>query len=135
MTNPVELKIEQAVNDLRRGYARALKTVRRLKGRINKLERSRAEEGSMENCALSGELESAVDQLDAFVDSWILEVKDAWNRYRTLEKEFATVKKIDPKRLNALKDLCEQSELLAKDLLCYSLGHLRPVGKPLAARA
>ncbi len=124
MTNPVELQIEQAVNNLKRGYTRALKTVKRLKGRINELERSRAEEGTVENDALSVELNSAVGRLDAFVDSWILEVKGAWNTYRILE-ELEGHKEHDVGRLKTLRDLCEESEQLAKDLLCYSLAHLK----------
>ncbi len=124
MTNPVELEIERAVNSLKRGYARALKTVKILKGGINELERSRAEEGSVENEALRVELDSAAGRLDAFVDSWILEVKGAWNTYRILE-ELSGQKEHDVGKLKTLRDLCDESEQLAKDLLCYSLAHLR----------
>lgn len=120
-----QTKIEETINSLERSYAEAVKTVNMLKGRINMLEQARVSENSVESRALRMELDSVVDRLDRFVDSWILEVKDAWSMYRMLEEELLAAKGSDFEKLSVLKNLCGQSEQLAKDLLCYSLAHLR----------
>lgn len=120
-----QTKIEETINSLERSYAEAVKTVNMLKGRINMLEQARVSENSVESHPLRMELDSAVDRLDRFIDSWILEVKDAWSMYRMLEEELLAAKGSDFEKLSVLKNLCGQSEQLAKDLLCYSLAHLR----------
>lgn len=120
-----QTKIEETINSLERSYAEAVKTVNMLKGRINMLEQARVSENSVESRALRMELDSVVDRLDRFVDSWILEVKDAWSMYRVLEEELLAAKGSDLEKLSVLKNLCGQSEQLVKDLLCYSLAHLR----------
>ena len=126
----LQAKVEEAVDSLSKSYVEAVKTLNVLKDRINQLEQARADGNSIENHALGRELDSAVERFDAFVDSWILDSRDAWIKYRRLEKESLTVKEPNLDRLNALRSLCQQSEQLAKDLLCYSLARLKRVRSP-----
>jgi len=117
--------MEETISNLGKSYVEALKTVNMLKDRINEIEQARSVENSVESPILRRELDTAIDGLDAFVDSWILKSQECWKKYRLLEKEFTAMKESDLDKLNALRNLCEQSEQLAKDLLCYSLAHLR----------
>ena len=126
----LQTAIDEAINDLEKSYQEAVKTVKTLKNGINQLERAGNEKSPVESDAHLRELNSAIERLDGFIDSWVLKSADAWNKYRVLEKRFMTVQVSELARVNDLKNLCKQSEQLAKDLLCYSLAHLRQARGP-----
>lgn len=126
----LQTEIEEAINDLKKSYEEAMKTVKILKNRINQLEQAGNEKSPVESDDHMKELNSAIERLDEFIDSWILKSADAWNKYRMLEKESMTMQLSELARMNDLKNLCKQSEQLAKDLLCYSLAHLKQARNP-----
>ncbi len=124
-----QTEIEKMINDVEKNYGDAVRTMNVLKNEINQLEQVRA--GSpAENDADTEELNSAIRKLDEFIDFWILSSTDAWNKYRLLEKEFTATQASNSVKLNKLKSLCKESEQLAKDLLCYSLSHLKTERSP-----
>ncbi len=124
-----QTEIEKMINDVEKNYGDAVRTMNVLKNEINQLEQVRA--GSpAENDADTEELNSAIRKLDEFIDFWILRSTDAWNKYRLLEKEFTATQASNSVKLNKLKSLCKESEQLAKDLLCYSLSHLKTERSP-----
>jgi hypothetical protein len=97
-----------AVRDLRESYEKAIKTV----------------------AVLKKETTDDADRLDAFTDFLILESARAKTKCERLERE-CKLQAFEPTGLKDLKILCNQKEQLAKDLLCYSLGHLKRQ-KPIA---
>jgi hypothetical protein len=99
-----------AVRELREGYEKAMQTV----------------------AVLKKETTDDADRLDAFTDFLILESARAKRKCERLERK-CRLQAFEPAGLKDLKTLCEQKERLAKDLLCYSLGHLRR-RKPIAQR-
>jgi len=91
-----------AVRDLRKSYKKAIETV----------------------AVLKKETIDDTERLDAFTDFLILESARAKSKCDRLERE-CKLQAFEPAGLKDLKALCNQKEQVAKDLLCYSLGHLR----------
>ena len=92
-----------AVRDLRESYKKAIETV----------------------AVLKKETIDDTERLDAFTDFLVLESARAKRKCDRLERE-CKLQAFEPAGLKDLKALCNQKEQLAKDLLCYSLGHLTP---------
>ena len=120
----LEKQIETAIEDLRRNYGETLRKVAALKKRINDLELNISERGSVPADPNGGELNSAVEELDEFIDSVILQTARTREKCEKLKHECA-VQSFEPIRLRDLLSSCLENERLAKDLLCYSLGRLR----------
>jgi len=120
----LEAEIETAIEDLRRNYEKTLRIVTSMKKRINDLELNISEKGSVRADSNRGKLNSAVEELDEFIDSVISQTARTREKCEKLKQECA-VQSFEPIRLKELLTLCLENEQLAKDLLCYSLGHLR----------
>jgi len=120
----LEAEIETTIEDLRRIYGKTLSAVAFLKKRINDLELNVTERGSVPADQNGGELSSAVEELDEFIDSVILQAARTREKCEKLKQECA-VQSFEPIRLRDLLSSCLENEQLAKDLLCYSLGRLR----------
>ena len=120
----LEAEIETTIEDLRRIYGKTLSAVAFLKKRINDLELNVNERGSVPADQNGGELSSAVEELDEFIDSVILQAARTREKCEKLKQECA-VQSFEPIRLRDLLSSCLENEQLAKDLLCYSLGRLR----------
>lgn len=115
-TARVQVRVDMAVRDLRKSYEKAIETVAVLKKETRDLELCM----SREACLATDDAE----RLDAFTDFLILESARAKRKCERLEHK-CKLQAFEPTGLNDLKTLCKQHEQLAKDLLCYSLGHLR----------
>jgi hypothetical protein len=67
------------------------------------------------------ELNLAIENLDRLTDSLISRSKSAWDDYRRLER-YCKSFGFKPLALDNLRVICEKTERLASDLLCYSMG-------------
>jgi len=130
LTEIAELQnqIETAIKDFEKNHKKAAKTLAFLKKRINDLELSISNEGCVKTDAGMERLNSATEKLDRFIDSVILENAQARGEYERLERECRALT-FESARLENLRTLCQEYEQLAKDLLCYSLGHIRLKGR------
>jgi len=124
----LQTQIETAIRDLEENHKKAAKTMTFLKKRINDLELSISNESCVKTDAGMERLNSATQRLDRFVDSVILENAHAMRQYERFERECRALA-FESVRLEDFKALCQEYEQLAKDLLCYSLGHIRPRGR------
>jgi len=119
----LQTQIETAIRDLETSQKRAAKTVAFLKKKMNDLELSISDESCAKTDAQMERLNSATERLDRFIDSVILENAQATGECERLERECRALT-FECARLEDLKALCQEYERLAKDLLCYSLGHI-----------
>jgi hypothetical protein len=131
-TAELQTRVDVAIKGLRESYKKAVETVAALKKEIDDLELGMSEETSTGTDADASRLDSSIERLDAFTNSLILESAQAKRKCERLEHECG-MHAFEPVRLKDLEVLCKQIEHLAKDLLCYSLGHLRRQ-KPLSTR-
>jgi len=120
----LEAQIEMAIRDLRKSYRRTVKTVASLKEKINDLELRISRERHAQHHPQLEKLNSAVESLDIFVDSVIVESARAKENCERLKRK-CEMQAFKPAQLENLQTLCQENEQLAKDLLCYSLGRLR----------
>ena len=120
----LETRIELAIRDFRRNHRKAVRTVTFLKRKINDLELS----VSQEDCARAEDdkkkLNALIERLDGFVDSVISESARTREQCERLKHE-CKMQEFDPVTVENLETSCKETEQLAKDLLCYSLGHFR----------
>ena len=128
-TRAIEIKsqISEAAADFNGHHEFGLREIRRLKTRINELEHSLSEKGDDRTQDVS-RLERATEELDNLIDSIILRSEKQWDRFHELEN--ASESRVQASyELNELRTICERTEALAKDLLCYSLGRFRKTSR------
>lgn len=123
MTEVDELlvRIENTTKDIEEDYQRTLKTVARLKNKMNELEQTISKKKREEADADMNSLASAIESLNRLTDSQILRSKNAWKKHEELQHDCQTQTLQSPK-LDELRTLCKKTEQLAADLLCYSMG-------------
>lgn len=69
-------------------------------------------------------MKSTMESLDKLTDSQILKSKEAWKKYEELKHD-CEMRSLAPPQLDELRILCKETEQVAADLLCYSLGFVR----------
>jgi hypothetical protein len=126
LTEPDDLRarIENAKRNVKEDYERTLETVVTLKEKMNELEQRISQKKPEEAKEDLNSLRYAIESLDRLTDSQILKSKEAWKKYRELEHNCKT-QTLESTQLNELQKLCEKTEQVAADLLCYSLGLLK----------
>lgn len=126
MTERAELQtqIETTIRETEKNHEKAKKTLASLKKKMNDLELRMFHESFAVTDAETEKLNSVVDKLDRFIDSLILDSAKARKKYEKLNHE-CNMRAFDPVSLRNLETLCQENEQLAKDLLCYSLGHFK----------
>ena len=123
--NPILIeRIVDAVNEVEADYEAAVEVIRNLKRRMNQLERRISQEESEQSLKDLNSLRTVTNSLHAFTDSQILKSKKAWNRYVELECD-CKAQGAMLAQLGQLHIACKNTEQLAADLLCFSLGHLK----------
>jgi chromosome segregation ATPase len=121
----LEARIEMARSKTAMNYEKALKTVEKLKNKMNELERNisqKEEVGTDEDLAT---LDLTLKRLNRFCDSQILRSKKAWREYRKLEHD-CKLYGLEPVQLDDLLMACKKTEELAADFLCHSLAQFKP---------
>jgi len=117
-------QVDLAIRNLKKDHEEAVKTVAFLKKRIDDLELHISKEGYVRTDADAGKLNSAMEQLDRFIDSLILNSARVKEKCERLAQE-CQIRSFEPVGLESLRALCHENEQLAKDLLCYSLGRFK----------
>ena len=120
----LQAKIDEATKSLEESHRKALRMVRTLKDKMNALELNISEKGSAKTKEDLDELNSAIDKLNRLTDYLITESAKAWEEYEKFEHG-CNVREHKPADMDGLKAICKGAEELAKDLLCYSLGHFK----------
>jgi cell division septum initiation protein DivIVA len=119
----LSVRIKNATRDIQEDYENALRTVVKLKQKMNELEQ-RIGQKKREDTKDLNSLRSAADSLDRLTDSQILMSKKAWKTYEEMEHA-CRAQALQLPQLHELRILCKKTEQLAADLLCYSLGRLK----------
>ena len=120
----LEARIEKARGQTERDYKKALRTVEKLKNKMNELERSVSQKEQAETGEDLDALDLTLKRLNRFTDSQILRSKKAWGEYRKLEHD-CRLYGLKPVQLDDLLIVCKKTEELAADLLCYSLARFK----------
>ena len=119
-----QIKIDEVTKNLENSHRSALRKVRTLKEKMNVLELKLGEKRSDGPKEDLDELNSAGEKLNRLTDALISESAKAWEEYKKFEHECKT-HHYETVEMNDLKTICKEKEELAKDLLCFSLGHLK----------
>ena len=123
-TDEIGARIENATRNIKEDYEKALETIGTLKEKMNELEQRIGQKNPEEAMEDMASLSSAIDGLERLTDSEILKSKAAWKKYEELKRDCELHALASP-QLDELRILCERTEQLAADLLCYSLGLIR----------
>jgi len=126
MTEATEIRnqISEAAVNFEEHYECTLREIRELKTLMNELERSLNEKNDNKTADNVSRLEGVTEELDILIDSTILRSEKQWEKFHELENASKPIaQKLD--ELNDLRNICERTEALAKDLLCFSLGRFR----------
>lgn len=126
MTEISELQagIERTVGDLKSSYGETLRAVADLKEKMNRFELIICRGDTAKAKQAMIDRNSAAENLDKLTDSLISKNKSAWEQYRKFEDDCQRLG-FKPLAQNDLKMMCEKTERLAADLLCYALGRFR----------
>jgi hypothetical protein len=119
--NAVEVEIGKMIRDLRKRYRTNSSKIRKLKDRMNSLEEALSQENGSGHANLMRELNRTMRSLSELSDSLIIISERASQRIISLECKVRN-SELEPNRLNDLRALRKKMELMAADLLCYTLG-------------
>jgi hypothetical protein len=110
-----EIELGDVVSELLEGIKEIKDEMLDLEKRINVV-------GQSERVDLQGLLKWKSDELNDLSDSAVSRSKDSWVKYKNLalrcESEGG-----DPALLGSVRGFCKMIEVIAADLLCFSLGH------------
>lgn len=120
----IEAQVELATKDMKRSHGIAVRSIAALKMKINDLEQSLSLGSFAPTKADMKKLDALTARLDRLVDSVISESARAKRKLERLKQECRT-QAIDSVKVENLETAYKETEQLAKDLLCYSLGHFR----------
>lgn len=119
MNKNLKNRINTSTKEVEKNYESALRTMEKLKEKMDELERRVSKNNSKED---ANALNAAIMKLNELTDSQILKSKEAWQKYEALKRECKT-RALTLQKLKELYGACEKVEQLAVDLTCYSLGH------------
>ncbi len=120
----LQYRINATTKSLENSHRKDLRKVRKLKEKMNALELSISEKGSARTKEDLNKLAYSIEKLNRLTDSLISKSTKAWEEYKTFEQK-CKILSYKPPEMNELKVMCTEKEELAKDLLCYSLGHFK----------
>jgi uncharacterized protein involved in exopolysaccharide biosynthesis len=126
----LQAEIDRTARGLKRSYEGTLKRINRLKDKLNALEQTASSDRRSEGVNHAEALDSAAESLNRLSDALIMNSKRAWQRYTRLESK-CKAGGSGSARLDDVRVLCEKTEAVAADLLCYTLGRLRHAAKDL----
>ena len=116
----LDAEIARATRDLQKSYDTSSEKIRQVKERIDSLEKALGQENGKSAKHII-ELNRTMQLLNELSDSLILRSKKASQRLSSLERKLET-NVLESNRLNDLRAICRKTELMAADLLCYTLG-------------
>jgi hypothetical protein len=107
--------------DLQSSYDKDLKEIKKLKGRMNSLEQALGHERASVSAFHIRELNRTMQLLNRLSDSLIVRSKKASQKLKDLESRCKSGG-LETNRLNDVRASCKKTEIMAADLLCYTLG-------------
>jgi DNA repair ATPase RecN len=116
----LDAEIDRMTRDLQKSYDTSLEKIRKVKEKINSLEKTLDQENGHSAKRIS-ELNRTTKRLNELSDFLIVESKKASERLSSLERKSES-NGLELSRLNDLRVLCKKTELMAADFLCYTLG-------------
>jgi hypothetical protein len=119
----IQSQIDKEVRDIRKSYMKALRSVEKIKEKMNRLE-LKVSHNESSTGADRNALDSAIEDLNKVTDFQISESERAWVKYQQLERD-CKIYGFEPAGLNELKAQCKKYDELASNLLCYSLAHFK----------
>jgi hypothetical protein len=93
-----------------------------IKNQILDLERRISTAEQVEESQLQNLLRLESEELNILSDSIVVESRKAWGKYNELTK-LCESQCVDQTLLETIRGVCRELEVIAADLLCYSLGH------------
>jgi hypothetical protein len=120
----LEARIEMASSETAKNYKKALKTMEKLKNKMNELERNISQKEQARADEDLDALDLTLKRLNRLSDSEILRSKKAWEEYGKLEHDCKLIG-LKPVQLDDLLIACKKTQDLAADLLCYSLARFK----------
>jgi hypothetical protein len=116
-----EIEIDRMTRNLQSSYDADLKKIRKLKARLNSLEQEVGRESGSDSAVHIRELNRTTQAFNSLSDSLIRRSKKASQKLKGLEHRCKS-NELETNRLSDLLALCKKTELMAADLLCYTLG-------------
>jgi len=99
-----------------------LGSIKAIKDEMLDLEKKISAAEQVEGAYLQGSLRVKSDELNDLSDSIVLMSREAWMKFNDLAQRCESVGG-DPCLLEPVRVLCKRIEVIAADLLCFSLGH------------
>jgi hypothetical protein len=111
----VEVELEDRISSI-------LVSIKSIKDDMLDFERMIAIDNQSESIRLQDLLRKKSGELNELSDSLVLTSKSAWMNFNELAQRCAN-QGCDPTLLEPIRVLCKNIDVIAADLLCYSLGH------------
>ena len=99
-----------------------LGSIKAIKNEMLDLEKRISVEELAERIQLQGLLRKKSDELNDLSDSVVMISSDAWVIFNDMAQLYES-EGVDPALLVPIRVLCKRIEVIAADLLCFSLGH------------
>ena len=99
-----------------------LVSIKSIKDDMLDLEKMISVEDQFESIRLQSLLNKKSGELNELSDSLVLTSKSAWMKFNEVALRCAS-QGVDPTLLEPIHVLCKKIDVIAVDLLCYSLGH------------
>ena len=93
-----------------------------VKGEMLDLEKRISLSGESEGVRLQGLLSMKSGELNGLSDRMVSVSREAWGRFNELAR-FCECEEDDASLLEPVRVLCKEIDVIAADLLCFSLGH------------
>jgi len=110
-----EIELEDTISNI-------LGSIKAIKDEMLSLEKKISAAEQQERTHLQGSLRRKSDELNDLSDSIVLISRDAWIKFNDLAQRRES-EGGDPALLEPVRVLCKRIEVIAADLLCFSLGH------------
>jgi len=110
-----EIELEDTISNI-------LGSIKAIKDEMLSLEKKISAAERAERVHLQGSLRRKSDELNDLSDSTVLISRDDWIRFNDLVQRCES-EGGDPALLEPVRVLCKRIEVIAADLLCFSLGH------------
>lgn len=110
-------RVDEAERQLNAEIAEIIARVKAIKDEMLRLEVEMGGAGEAERRRLQSEIKLKSDELNTLSDSVVGASRSAWTVYNGLAEDH------EKPALEGVRCLCKEIEVIAADLLCYSLGH------------
>jgi hypothetical protein len=118
----MEEAAKHAEIELGDAIASILESIKAIKDEMMDLEKKISAAEQVEGAHLQVSLRIKSDELNDLSDSIVLMSREAWMKFNDLAQRCES-EGDDPRFLEPVRVLCKRIEVIAADLLCFSLGH------------